>query len=243
MAKRKNNTIIIILFLILLVLLLLSSNIFVSKHGLKLENMYSTVIPKVIFQTSIEPPEEYVINMIRNHTSDWIYKHFTDKDIIQYFREHPLAEFDNIESQFNRLNGAHKADLFRYYYLYVDGGVFMDSDAMFEVNINEIAKDYDFFSVESLCTKDTIFQGLIGSVSKNEIIYKALQDAYTINPDKLAVDYFLLVKHLHNIVHEKKYNFKIKLYYEKWCGHKACIYDDDKVIVTHYCFDKKIPRI
>ena len=210
------------------------------------------VIPKVIFQTSVGPPEDYVVDMIRQRSVGWDYKHFTDKDIIQYFRDHPIPEFDQIENQFNRLKGAHKADLFRYYYLYLEGGVFMDSDAMIEVDMSDISRDYDFFSVNSLCSIGTIFQGLIGSVPRNEIIYKALQDAYIIKPEDLKADYFLLVKHMYDIVHEKYYDFKIKLYFENYCETrfngkryyytKACVYDwDMRVIMTHYFHDKRIP--
>ena len=45
--------------------------------------------------------------------------------------------------------GAHRADLFRYYYLYMEGGVFIDSDAMLMKDLNEIVADYEFFTVDS----------------------------------------------------------------------------------------------
>ena len=38
--------------------------------------------------------------------------------------------------------GTHRADLFRYYYLYINGGIFIDSDAMIETDIENIIKDY-----------------------------------------------------------------------------------------------------
>ena len=39
--------------------------------------------------------------------------------------------------------GAHKADLFRYYYLYINGGVYIDSDLMITTNIENIILNYD----------------------------------------------------------------------------------------------------
>ena len=78
----------------------------------------SVRIPKFIFQTSKEPPKDYVVEMIRKLTPNWEYKHFTDTDILAYFKEKPNPEFSNITAQFHKLTGAHKADLFRYYYIY-----------------------------------------------------------------------------------------------------------------------------
>jgi hypothetical protein len=231
--KNKNTVIILGVALVTLLIFLYSYT------------SVKVVIPKVIFQTSVGPPEDHAVDMIRQRSVGWDYKHFTDKDIIQYFRDHPIPEFDQIEAQFNRLKGAHKADLFRYYYLYLEGGVFLDSDAMIEVDMSDIARDYDFFSVNSLCNIGTIFQGLIGSVPENEIIYKALKDAYTLNPLDLDADYFLIVRHMHNIVHEKYYDFKIKLYFENYYKNtRARIYDwDMRVMGTHYFEEKRIPVV
>jgi mannosyltransferase OCH1-like enzyme len=50
-----------------------------------------------------------------------------------------LKEFPNIAEVFHSFEkGEHKSDLFRYYFLYVKGGVFMDTDAMIEVDIDTI---------------------------------------------------------------------------------------------------------
>ena len=70
-------------------------------------------IPKIIFQTAVEPPPDYVVEMIRKRSPTWEYKHFTDTDILNYFKENPNPEFSNIITQFHKLTGAHKADLFR----------------------------------------------------------------------------------------------------------------------------------
>jgi hypothetical protein len=214
-------------------------------------------IPKVLFQTSKDDrPEAYVTDMIRTKCPGWTYRHFTDADILQYFEEHPHAEFPNMTEQFHRLTGAHKADLFRYFFIYLEGGVFLDSDAMIFVDMNDIARDYDFFSVNSICVPGSIFQGFIGAVPGNDIMYKALKDAYVVDPAELKADYHLLVKHMYNFVMDNAtYQFKRKLYTERPCDSSGIgqTHDDEpdsentppedngRLILKHFYTDKKIP--
>ena len=200
-------------------------------------------IPKIIFQTSVKKPDQYLVNMIKNLSPDWTYIHFNDNEIIDFFKNNYLEEFPNIIEKFNSIKtGAHKADLFRYYFIYIKGGVFLDSDAMLQKNINEIVKDYDFFTVESthycpLC----IFQGLIGANPNNQIIYEALKDIYNIDNQLLIADYLIICKNLYNILN-KKWNYKIKIYKEIYGSNKVAITvdnNDNSLIIAHY-FDSKI---
>ena len=171
-------------------------------------------IPKIIFQTSKSRPPNYVIYMIKQLSPGWVYIHFTDEDIINFFNENYLKEFPNIVEKFNLIkNGAHKADLFRYYFLYIKGGVFLDSDAMLQNNIDNIVKEYDFFSVESIPCPGCIFQGFIGANPYNKIIYEALDDAYNVNIEILDKDYHLLCKNLFCML-KKKWEYNIKIYTE-----------------------------
>jgi mannosyltransferase OCH1-like enzyme len=202
-----------------------------------------TIIPKVLFQTSIKKPEQYIVDKFTsNMNNEWKYCHFNDEEIIDFFKKNYLEEFSDIIAKFNSMpKGAHKADLFRYYYIYVKGGVYVDSDAMITVNIDEIVKDYSFFSVQG--GNNGIFQGLIGACPKNEIIYKALLDAYNINIELLSKIYLLLCYNLHKIIHDNSYNFKYKLYHDKKLSNDEYgIYDGDKLILIHYCTKKIIPR-
>jgi hypothetical protein len=150
-------------------------------------------IPKVIFQTSKNKrPLQHIIKMIKNKSPEWHYIHFTDLEIIKFFINNPIEEFSNIIQKFKSIKcGAHKADLFRYYFIYIKGGVFIDDDAMLQYDMNYISSDYDFFSVNSSYCPGCIFQGLIGAVPQNEIIYAALKDCYNINNKNLNEDYLL----------------------------------------------------
>ena len=59
------------------------------------------MIPKTIIQTSRkEKPEEYGVNIIKNRSDGWDYKHFNDKEVIQFFQENPLSELPNVINKF-----------------------------------------------------------------------------------------------------------------------------------------------
>jgi len=106
-------------------------------------------IPKTIIQTSRKLQEPYIVDMICKRSPGWQYLHFRDDDIIEFFSENPIDEFPNVIAKFYMFNyGEHRADLFRYYYLYVKGGVYMDTDAMIEENLDKIVGNSDFFTVE-----------------------------------------------------------------------------------------------
>jgi len=204
------------------------------------------MIPKTIFQTSYHPPKGYVVSQIKKMSPGWNYIHFTDKEIIEFFKENYIFEFVDIIQKFNNMpTGAHKADLFRYYYLYVNGGVFIDSDAMLQTNIERVTKNHTFFSMNSGFVENSIFQGFIGAIPNHDIIYKALQNAYNIDAKELKKDYLLLVKNLYKIVKMNPIN-GLKLYEEVYTqedhdmGIAKC-YDDDTLILIHYFRDKIIP--
>jgi mannosyltransferase OCH1-like enzyme len=201
------------------------------------------MIPKVIFQTSKYIQPEYVIKMITDKMpSDWSYIHFTDSEILDFFKNNYLEEFPNIINKFNNMpTGAHKADLFRYYYLYICGGVFIDSDLMITTNIVNITSNYDLITVQG--GSNHIFQGLIASTAKNKIIYDSLVDAYNIDLIKLTNYYHLLCANMHTIIHnydQQQQNYK--LYKDREIDNLSYgIYDNDKLIAIHYHANKIIP--
>jgi mannosyltransferase OCH1-like enzyme len=100
------------------------------------------IIPKVLFQTNKTPLERDVLKIIYNNlSSDWKYEFYNDEDVINFFNNNPILDLPDIITRYNSFkSGAHRADLFRYYYLYINGGFFMDSDAMIYVNIDNIVK-------------------------------------------------------------------------------------------------------
>ena len=202
-----------------------------------------TKIPKTIFQTSKKPLPQYVIDQINDLSPDWEDRHYTDKEIIQYFINNPVTEFPNIINKFFSLHtGAHKADLFRYYFLYVQGGVYLDSDAMIYTDLIDIAKDYEFFSVNSYI-KGTIFQGFLGALPRNKIIYEALKDAYEIDGERLIKEYHLLTANIYSIIYNNQYDFAFKLYNEVEGTDMAYTVDDQyRIILIHYWKLQIIPR-
>ena len=206
--------------------------------------MFITKIPKVIFQTSRTKQPEYVIDLIKSRSPGWEYIHFTDDDIFKFFEENTLDDFPDMKDKFLSIkSGAHRADLFRYYYLYVKGGVFIDSDAMIEKDINIIAKDYDFFSVESTYFVNTIFNGFIGATEKNTIMYEALKHAYNVDVNELSKNYMMFCKQLKPIYDENKVGQNTSLYLELIHDEKSAKMVDvnNETLLIHYYRDKVIP--
>lgn len=202
------------------------------------------MIPKTIIQTSRNGIPDYVKDMIRELSPGWEYKHFTDGEIIDFFRENPLNEFPDIINKFYSLcYGEHRADLFRYYYLYVKGGVFIDSDAMIEVPLDDIVKDNDFFSVNSSYFPGCIFQGFVGCSVNNQIIYAALDDIYHTNNNQLIENFHLSCLNLSFFINKFKNIYKVNLLQEVEGDElHADIKDGDKIVLKHWYSKKIIPN-
>lgn len=223
-------------------------------------------IPKIIFQTSYYKPPKYVTDIIKSRSNGWEYFYFTDLDIIKFIKENPIEglsdsqEFDNSVDTFLSLEkGPHKADFFRYYYLYINGGVYIDSDAILEKDMDSVISENlypntKFFTVKSLLNNNSMFNGFIGSEPKNPLIYKALKHIVTTiqtNKEILKSDYFIFCKELTNII-SKHLTFltknllppDIKIFTEKSYDKKRTVTIDkanelETIILSHY--DSKSP--
>ncbi len=206
-------------------------------------------IPNIILQTNYKNPEKHIVEKISTYFPKWNYVFFNDIDAIKYFIENPLSDFPDIIMKFLYMpTGAHRADLFRYYFLYLNGGIFMDSDAMVTMPIDEfIHPETDFFTVNSSAISKCIFQGFIGTTPKNPILYEALKQAYETPYDELTKDYHLYCKQLYKILEKEfeKYDFqKIQIFYEKVNPNGIYdIHDSKKIVLKHYASTKVVPKV
>ena len=196
-------------------------------------------------QTSRQKPQQYVVDMIKERCNGWVYEHYTDDDIIAFFGENPVPEFPNVISKFYMLNyGEHRADLFRYYFLYVKGGVYMDLDAMIQYPIDTIIGDADFFTVNSSYFPGTVFQGFLGSTPEHPLIYQALKDIYHCPLENLRKEFHLLCKNLYGFIKEQRTErtFLLEEIYGG-CEEEAHVIDKDKrIVLIHYHIKKIIPK-
>jgi hypothetical protein len=104
--------------------------------------------------------------------------------------------------------------------------------------------DCEFFSVNSSGVPGTIFQGIIGSTPGNEVIRRALYQAYS-TPDYIFKEnYDCLTKQLYDIL-QQVHGCKVKLLEERKhddVGH--VVFDPDRpdvILFKHYQINKQIP--
>jgi mannosyltransferase OCH1-like enzyme len=202
-------------------------------------------IPHIFVQTSREKPQQYVVDMIQRNIPGWSYEHYNDTEIIRFFQQNPIHELPNVIEKFYSLQyGEHRADLFRYYFLYLNGGVYMDCDAILLVNINDVVQDYSFFSINSSYYVGTIFQGIIGCTPRHPIVQKALLDIYNTPIVDTMREFHLFCKNLYTFYNEDPSTTK-RLYEEiKNNDLYAPVYDTvtGMEIARHYYANKIIPH-
>ena len=188
-------------------------------------------IQKVIVQTSSN----------KVFSAGWEHKHFTMGQVFDFFEEHKSEEFPDILEKYTAT-----PDLFKYYYLYIYGGFYIDDAIVLHTSMDNVAKTYGFVSVLSISEK-SIFTGIIGCNAKNPIIYKILRLMYDTPNVIVGVE-------MYKIIHDKSDTVdsgdtvdttNIKLYREltNESRYFANTYDIEvnEKLFTHYFKNKMVP--
>jgi mannosyltransferase OCH1-like enzyme len=145
---------------------------------LKKELYSNTIIPKIIFQTTSNKDIHnlQLYNSILTYIElnpDYDYKLFDDYEMRLFiksnFEKNVLTAYDML------IPGAFKADLFRYCYLYINGGCYFDCKSILRMKLNKIINKDDTLI---LC-KDIglgYYNAVMMSVPNNELLLKVIND-------------------------------------------------------------------
>jgi mannosyltransferase OCH1-like enzyme len=180
-------------------------------------------IPKVIIQTSNDNMNKNIFhyNSIMSFIDlnpDFEYKHFYDIDIREFIKnnidkENNLDKEDNLDKTLEAFDllipGPLKADLFRYFYLYKNGGCYFDTKMVLKKSLSKIIKNDDKII---LCNDDrTLHNGIIMIEKNNIIMYNCLKECINniLNKNKFENRYQtsgieLFYKHFKNINNIRK---------------------------------------
>ena len=154
------------------------STIFKLEKIPSVPDLSKQLIPKVIMQT-----HKYTVvkDEIYNSSISWLicnpdykYEFYDDRRCVEFIKKYFPSEVLNA---FHTLvPGAYKADLFRYCYLYICGGVYTDIDNICMCNLkNFILEDDTFVSVKDR-PHGAIYNAFIASTPKNPIFKNAIDN-------------------------------------------------------------------
>jgi hypothetical protein len=145
-------------------------------------------IPKIIFQTS-RIKNHLLTRYFTEEYPDYRYVYFDDKDAIEYFVNNSLEEFPSPQDQFKFLNkGAFRADFLRYYWLYINGGIYIDTDIEIVTSLNELISNNAFVGV--ITSNRKAFNGFIACEPQHPIIYDSLKHIYNCKTNINNYGYF-----------------------------------------------------
>ena len=166
----------------------------------KTEN-YSFVpetIPKRIIQTYISKDKvpKKVFDNISWFASDYEYEFFSDKDCIDFLKSYFTSSV--VDTYHKLKNKAHKADLFRYCYLYERGGVYLDIKTELIKPLNTIFKDKCINTVIA-GNGVSIYQGIIAAPPKNRLFLELIE---YMRLNSKSPRYHLFVNDFYNVVED-----------------------------------------
>ena len=149
------------------------------------------IIPNKLFQTynNKDKIPNYIFNNIKLYASNYEYTLFNDYDAIQFLNKY----FDNrIIKCFNSMSkGAHKADLLRYCYLYIYGGIYLDIKILLIQPLENIFKINNIFYTCISYDDYTIHNAILASPPRNKLFLYLIW--YIINVPLLYIDKHYLI--------------------------------------------------
>lgn len=196
-------------------------------------------IPRTIVQVTKNPTPGCLRESVADLHPGWAYENFTDAEAIAFMAANPHPDFPGIVAKFKAIRrGEHKSDLFRYYYLFLKGGVYCDDDLVVRGDLDAILRHgaADFVSIWSFDGL-AILNAFMGATPGHPIIRDALQDAYTVRQQDLDADYCVLIRRLKTFYARHKVKHKAFLYQEVISGPtRASVMGQDgfHAIVHHY---------
>lgn len=179
---------------------------YILKADNRIENFQST-IPKKIIQTYYDKSRipDKVFSNLKKFAPDYKQIIFDDLECIDFIKKYFNS---SVLDTFNKFKGAHKADLFRYCYLYKFGGVYLDIKTELIMPLNQIFNENYTYTVISV-VKDSIYQGIIATLPENPIFLKLIHFMIMISnsdkPLRLEVphEYIIFTKDFWNNVYRE----------------------------------------
>jgi len=150
------------------------------------------LIPRTIIQTNEkdEIPKKMMdaTNTLINLNPEYEYVYFTDDEAKTFI----LNNFDqSVNDAYNKLNpGAYKADLFRYCFLWINGGVYIDMGMVGLASLNTVIKPTDTFIAPEDNGANSIYNAFMACTPHHPIVREAIilavenieNNDYTHNP-------------------------------------------------------------
>jgi mannosyltransferase OCH1-like enzyme len=136
-------------------------------------------IPKVIIQTSKDDEYKSLLHYNAHQTflelnPDYEYRFYDDKDCREFIKNNFTVD---VLDTFDMLYpGAYKADLFRYCYIYINGGFYFDNKYILRIPLYKIIKkDYNNIYCKDR-GNDLMFNSVIISVSKSNELKQCIDN-------------------------------------------------------------------
>lgn len=200
--------------------------------------------PMIIMQTykdkKMIPPQVY--DNIKTHASNYKHIVYDDEECIEFLEQN----YNNlVVEKFKTLkSGAHKADLFRYCWLYKNGGIWLDIKTILIKDLDDIFTDTNLlYSVKSK-VRNSVYQGIISTPPNNPIFKDLINYVLACNTLYIYIDYLIFTRDFYKKLQKVK---NYKLFNEICCNKqnndleldrynlKCSINDnDERVFITRY---------
>ena len=190
-------------------------------HHIMMTTYDKTKIPKKIYKM-LEQYATFKSNPIP-------YTIWDDTECIDFLKKYYNSIVIN---KFNKLKGAHKADLFRYCYLYINGGIYLDIKTQLTKPLSDVIdltipnRMYTVLGAglnnillssmkmdstgENLNLYNIIYQGIIITPPKNYIMLILINMCLTTPVHTLSINYLLFVHQMYDVLQNNSKNKTLK---------------------------------
>jgi mannosyltransferase OCH1-like enzyme len=157
-------------------------------------------VPRRVVQTYIswDHVPEKVRAAIRTHCSGYEYVFFDDAMCESFLMQHFGRRV--VEKYWSFALGAHRADLWRYCYMYVHGGIYMDIKTVMIRHLDEVFPNLECcYSVLSYFP-ETIYQGVLALPPGHPVMHEAIANVMSTPSSHPPYDYLVFTYQLYSII-------------------------------------------